>query len=117
MNRTDLTLIFVSAIVIAMVVGWCAHWMFNRLNHAPHDPEIGNDEDPLQIEMDARVAAEAELERVHSDYLSENKQLKAELEATMDGLGHARQKSDALQAELDALKADINVQEEAGANA
>ncbi len=106
MNRTDLTLIFVSAIIVAMVFGWCAHWMFNRLNHAPHAPEYGDDEDPLLLAQAARDSAEAELKRIQSEYASEYNQLKAELEATMDGLGNARQKSEALQAEIDALKAD-----------
>lgn len=105
MNRTDLTLIIVSAIVIAMVLGWCAHWIFNRLNHMPHAPEFGDDEDPLLLAQTARDNAESELERVRSEYASEYNQLKAELNATMDGLGMARQKSEVLQAEIDALKA------------
>ena len=108
MNRTDLTLIFVSSIVIAMVVGWAAHWMFNRLNHAPHEPEFGENEDPLSLAQAARDKAESELERIQSEYASEYNQLKAELDATMDGLGVARQKSEALQAELAELKAESN---------
>lgn len=106
MNRTDLTLIFVSSIVVAMVLGWCAHWLFNRLNHAPHTPEFGDDEDPLLLAQTARDAAESELQRIQTEYASEYNQLKAELDATMDGLGLARQKSEALRSELDALKAD-----------
>lgn len=105
MNRTDLTLIFVSSIVVAMVLGWCAHWLFNRLNHAPHAPEFTDDEDPLLLAQTARDTAETELNRIQLEYASEYNQLKAELEATMDGLGMARQKSDALQAEIDLLKA------------
>ncbi len=106
MNRTDLTLIIVSSIIVAMVLGWCAHWMFNRLNHAPHPPEFGDDEDPLLLAQSARETAETELARIRSEYTSEYNQLKAELDATMDGLGLARQKSDALQTEIDTLKAE-----------
>jgi len=104
MNRTDLTLIFVSAIVVAMVLGWCAHWLFNRLNHAPHAPEFGDDEDPVLLAQAARDIAQAELAKLQAEHASELKQLKAELEATMDGLGLARQKSEALMVEINALK-------------
>ncbi|MCF6305890.1 MAG: hypothetical protein L3J33_11025 [Rhodobacteraceae bacterium] len=104
MNRIDLTLIFVSSIIVAMVLGWAAHWLFNRLNHAPHAPEFGDEEDPLLLAQKAQQSAEAELARIQSEYASEYNQLKAELEATMDGLGTARQKSEALQAEIDLLK-------------
>ncbi len=102
MNRIDLTLIFVSSIIIAMVLGWAAHWLFNRLNHAPHSSEFGGD--PLLLAQAAQQSAEAELARIQSEYASEYNQLKAELDATMDGLGTARQKSEALQAEIDRLK-------------
>ncbi|MBL4806216.1 MAG: hypothetical protein JKY31_02890 [Rhodobacteraceae bacterium] len=104
MNRTDLTLIFVSTVVVALVLGWCARWMFDRLNHEPHPPEFGDDEDPLLLAQTAQAKAESELSRIQSEYASEYNQLKAELGATMDGLGLARQKSDALQAEIKTLK-------------
>jgi hypothetical protein len=105
MNRTDLTLIIVSAIVIALVLGWSARWLFDRLNRLPY----GADEDgadPLEAAEAAREAAEAELSRIQMEYASEYNQLKAELDATMEGLRSARQRSDALQSELDALTGD-----------
>jgi len=105
MNRTDLTLIIVSAIVIALVLGWSARWLFDRLNRVPHGADE-NGEDPLQVAMDAQMKAEAELTRIQLEYASEYNQLKAELEATMDGLRTARQKSEALQDEVDALKGE-----------
>lgn len=105
MNRTDLTLIIVSAIVIALVLGWSARWLFDRLNRVPHG---ANDEgmDPLEVAEAARDKAETELKRIQLEYASEYNQVKAELEATMDGLRIARQRSEALQDELDALKSD-----------
>jgi len=105
MNRTDLTLIIVSAIVIALVLGWSARWLFDRLNRVPHGADEKG-EDPLQVAMDAQMKAEAELTRIQLEYASEYNQLKAELEATMDGLRTARQKSEALQDEVDALKGE-----------
>ena len=105
MNRTDLTLIIVSAIVIALVLGWSARWLFDRLNRVPHgagDGEI----DPLEVAETARDKAEAELKRIQVEYASEYNQVKAELEATMDGLRNARQRSELLQDELDALKGE-----------
>jgi len=102
MNRTDLTLIIVSAIVIALVLGWTARWLFDRLNRVPHR---AGEVDPIEAAETARDMAEAELSRIQLEYASEYNQLKAELEATMDGLRLARQRSDALQHELDALTA------------
>ncbi len=104
MNRTDLTLLIVAAIVIALVLGWSARWLFDRLNHQPHEPE-SPDEQAVRLENAeaARQEAEAELERIRTEFASEYNQLKAELDATMDGLGTARQKAESLQAELDAL--------------
>lgn len=103
MNRTDLTLIIVSAIVIALVLGWSARWLFDRLNRVPHGADE-NGLDPLEAAKEAQQNAEAELKRIQLEYASEYNQLKAELEATMDGLRTARQKSEALQDEMDALK-------------
>jgi len=103
MNRTDLTLIIVSSIVIALVLGWSARWLFDRLNHVPH----GADEDglgPIEVAEQAKDKAEAELKRIQLEYASEYNQLKAELEATMDGLRSARQRADAAEAELDVFQ-------------
>ena len=105
MNRTDLTLIIVSSIVIALVLGWSARWLFDRLNHVPHG--AGDDgPDPVLVAQEAQGKAEAELSRIQLEYASEYNQLKAELEATMDGLRSARQRSEALQDELDALQGE-----------
>lgn len=105
MNRTDLTLIIVSAIVIALVLGWSARWLFDRLNRVPHGADE-NGMDPIEAAEAARTKAEEELSRIQLEYASEYNQLKAELEATMEGLQSARQRSDALQNELDALKGE-----------
>jgi hypothetical protein len=110
MNRTDLTLIIVSAIVIALVLGWSARWLFDKLNRVPHS---ANEEglDPLQVAENARRTAEDELKRIQQEYASEYNQLKAELIATMDGLRTARQRSESLEAELEALKKDAPEEE------
>ena len=105
MNRTDLTLIIVSAIVIALVIGWSARWLFDRLNHVPHGADE-NGQTPLDLANAARATAEAELARIQLEYASEYNQLKAELAATMEGLHTARQRSERLQAELDALQGE-----------
>ncbi len=101
MNRTDLTLIIVASIVIALVIGWSARWLFDRLNRVPHGADE-NGQDPLEAAERARDSAEAELTRIQNEYASEYNQLKAELEATMDGLRSARQRADAAEAELEA---------------
>ena len=105
MNRTDLTLIIVSAIVIALVLGWSARWLFDRLNHEPHGAN-DDGESPLDVAKKERDVAEAELARIQQEYASEYNQLKAELEATMDGLRNARQRAEALEADLEALKGE-----------
>lgn len=105
MNRTDLTLIIVSAIVIALVLGWSARWLFDRLNHVPHGADE-NGQSPLDAAKAKQADAEAELARIQQEFASEYNQLKAELTATMDGLHTARQKSERLEAELEALKSE-----------
>ena len=105
MNRTDLTLIIVSAIVIALVLGWSARWLFDRLNHVPHGTDENGDT-PLDIAKDAQDAAETELARIQGEYASEYNQLKAELDATMDGLRSARQTARDVQKELDTLRGE-----------
>ncbi len=105
MNRTDLTLIIVSAIVIALVLGWSARWLFDRLNRVPHGADE-NGLDPLEAAKEAQEKAEAELKRIQLEYASEYNQLKAELEATMDGLRSARQRADSVEAELKALQCE-----------
>jgi len=102
MNRTDLTLIIVSAIVIALVLGWSARWLFDRLNHIPHGSD-DDSENPLEVAEAGLARAEADLTRIQLEYASEYNQIKAELEATMDGLRSARQRSESLQQELDAV--------------
>jgi len=114
MNRTDLTLIIVSAIVIALVIGWSARWLFDRLNHVPHGADE-NGLSPLDVAKAERDAAEAELARIQSEYASEYNQLKAELAATMDGLHTARQKSERLEAELEALNSEELPSDDEGA--
>jgi len=105
MNRTDLTLIIVSAIVIALVLGWSARWLFDRLNHVPHGADE-NGQSPLDVAIAERDAAEAELARIQGEYASEYNQLMAELSATMEGLQTARQNATLLEAELAALKSE-----------
>jgi hypothetical protein len=101
MNRTDLTLIIVSAIVIALVLGWSARWLFDRLNRLPRSADDA-EEDPLEAARTAQHQAEAELARIQVEYASEYNQLKAELAATMDGLRVARLRADAAEAALEA---------------
>ncbi|MCF6272472.1 MAG: hypothetical protein L3J37_04655 [Rhodobacteraceae bacterium] len=103
MNRTDLTLIIVSAIVIALVLGWSARWLFDRLNRIPHGADE-NGLDPLERAQSEKAAVEAELSRIQLEYASEYNQLKAELEATMDGLHTARQRAEELEADLMAAR-------------
>ncbi len=101
MNRTDLTLIIVSAIVIALVLGWSARWLFDRLNRVPHGEAGG---DPVLAAEGAQAAAEAELSRIRLEFASEYNQLKAELDGAMDTLRFVRQKSDEQESELERLR-------------
>jgi len=105
MNRTDLTLIIVSSIVIALVLGWSARWLFDRLNRVPHGADE-NGLDPLEAAQEAQGKAEAELKRIQLEFASEYNQVKAELEATMDGLRSARQRADAAEAALEAAQGE-----------
>ena len=105
MNRTDLTLIIVSAIVIALVLGWSARWLFDRLNRVPHGADE-NGLDPLEAAKEAQGKAESELKRIQLEYASEYNQVKAELDATMDGLRSARQRADAAEAALEAAQSE-----------
>ena len=105
MNRTDLTLIIVSSIVIALVLGWSARWLFDRLYRVPHGADE-NGLDPLEAAKEAQGKAEAELKRIQLEYASEYNQVKAELEATMDGLRSARQRADAAEAALESLQSE-----------
>ncbi|MBL1436016.1 MAG: hypothetical protein COB08_007440 [Rhodobacteraceae bacterium] len=105
MNRTDLTLIIVSSIVIALVLGWSARWLFDRLNRAPHGADE-NGLDPIEAAKEAQKKAEAELKRIQLEYASEYNQLKAELAATMEGLHSARQRADLAESDLKALQSE-----------
>lgn len=105
MNKTDLTLIIVSSIVIALVLGWSARWLFDRLNRVPHGVDE-NGLDPMGAAKKAKEKAEAELKRIQLEYTSEYNQLKAELAATMEGLHSARQRADLAELQLKSLQSE-----------
>ena len=48
------------------------------------------------------------MKRIQLEYASEYNQLKAELEATMDGLRSARQRADEAEAKLEALQSEAD---------
>ena len=106
MDQTQLTIVIAAGLFIAILLGWCLRWIFNLLNPpAPPEPKADSEwaEYAKACEAD-RDAAQARLAEVERDLGARLNQANAELQAAMDGLGDARRESDAIRAELAALK-------------
>ncbi|MEM8787689.1 MAG: hypothetical protein AAGE76_05470 [Pseudomonadota bacterium] len=106
MDRTGLTLIAATALLVAVVLGWALRWIYGLFNppptpEAPADSEWAEYAKACEAERDAAVARLTEVEAQLSGQLSE---ARAERDAAMDGLGDARRAAEALQQELDGLR-------------
>ncbi len=105
MNRTELTIAIASALFVAAVLGWVLRWAFDRLNTtAP----LAEDEVVSQMKASeaARKLAEADLAEFKIRYHQLEAQMKAEVDAAMDGLGDARREASDLRQRLDDVLAE-----------
>ena len=103
MNKTQLTLMLVSAVVVAIIFGWMLRWIYDRMTHAAHAApgKINTNQDGLVKEA---VAAQHRAEAAEAEMRSEIRQQKAETEALRDGLRAARGRQMELEAEMEALR-------------
>ncbi len=107
MNRTELTLIIASALVLAVLFGWCLRWFFGIFNRPTEEGPI--DENTLvaalQQAQDEKAEAEQRMADVERDLTNRLTQANAELQAAMEGIGSARREAEELRSEIDKLKA------------
>lgn len=96
MSRTELILVMSSTLFAAFVLGWLLRWAFGRLNQV-------NSVDVTEIDDLASRLHDAEIEL--EDTRNRLVQSEHELQAAMDGLGHARRDAEHLREQLDELKA------------
>ena len=100
MSKSELTLMLVSAVVVAIVFGWMLRWIYDRMTHAAPG-KINTNQDGLVKEA---VAAQHRAEAAEAEMKSEIRQQRAETEALRDGLRAARGRQMELEAELEALR-------------
>lgn len=104
MSKTELTLMLVSAVVVAIIFGWMLRWIYDRMTHAAHAAPgkiNATNHDALVKEA---VAAQHRAEAAEAEMRSEIRQQRAETEALRDGLRAARQRQFELEAELERLQ-------------
>jgi hypothetical protein len=102
MTGSELTVLIAALVLGALAIGIAAGWIACRMNRpAPPPPPPPPDEDSLQARLDtaeaSRAAAEAALEAARAGFRRELAQKDADLEATMDVLGHVRRQLEAEQ--------------------
>lgn len=103
MDRTDLTLIVGSALVVAVIIGWSLRWLFDRMN--THGPMASDEVVARMREAEAaQAAAELRANEAETNARSTEAQLQAELEAAMTGLGAARREAEQWRTEVDELR-------------
>lgn len=106
MDRTDLTLIIGSALVIAVIIGWTLRWFFDRMNTT--GPMASDEVVARMREAEAAtVAAEGRADEVAEQARHTENQLNAELEAAMTGLGDARRESEQWRTEAEAWRNEV----------
>ena len=106
MDRTDLTLIIGSALVVAVIIGWTLRWIFDRMNTSgpmASDEVVARMRDAEAAQLVAQTHA-AEIGRTART--TEN-QLRAELDAAMTGLGNARRESEQWRSESEAWRTEV----------
>ncbi len=106
MGRTELILIIVAAIIIAVIIGWTLRWFFDRLNTS--GPMASEEVVARMREAErAHQIAESNLAQTQIAARNMENQLRAEIEAAMDGLGEARREASALRSEVEDLKSMV----------
>lgn len=95
MSRTELILVMSTTLFAAFILGWLLRWAFSRLNRV-------NSVDVTEIDdLASRLHdAETELEDTRNRLV----QNEHELQAAMDGLGHARREAEELHAQIKELQ-------------
>ena len=103
MNRTELTLAVAGAFLLAVLIGWTLRWIFSRLNQSSATVAAGSNELAARLHTaeEARDAAFRERDDMVKELRNKLDQTEAELEAAMDGLGHARREAEALRAQYE----------------
>ena len=92
MDKFELTLIVVFALLVSFVIGWILSRLFRNINQNPHLEESDVNELTTTLlnveeERDNTIAYVQNREKELANQLG---QVKAELNAAMDGLGSAR---------------------------
>jgi len=107
MDRTDLTLIIGSALVVAIIIGWTLRWFYDRMNTT--GPMASDEVVTRMREAEAAqlVAENRANESEENTRRSEN-QLRAELDAAMTGLGNARRESEHWRTEAEAWRKEVD---------
>lgn len=107
MDRTDLTLIIGSALVVAVIVGWSLRWFFDRMNTT--GPMASDEVVARMREAEAaQAAAEAHADEIGTNARRSENQLRAELDAAMTGLGNARRESEQWRKEAEAWRTEVD---------
>ncbi|MHA1127647.1 MAG: hypothetical protein ACTSRN_01695 [Alphaproteobacteria bacterium] len=106
MDRTDLTLIIGSALVAAVIIGWTLRWFFDRMNTT--GPMAADEVVARMREAEAaQVVAETHANEIETNARNSDKQLHAELDAAMTGLGAARRESEQWRTESEAWRTEV----------
>ena len=102
MSKTELTLMLVSAVVVAIIFGWMLRWIYDRVTHAAHNAPGKSTAQDAQLKE--AIAAQHRAEAAEAALNSELRQQQAETEALRDGLRGARQRQMDLEAELEDIR-------------
>ena len=107
MDRTDLTLIIGSALVVAVIIGWTLRWFFDRMNTKG---PMASDEVVARMRdaEAAQLAAETHAAETTENARRSENQLNAELDAAMTGLGNARRESEQWRTEAEAWRTEVD---------
>ena len=102
MDRTELTIVAATALMVALGLGWVLRWIYSMLNPPPPpapkaDSEWAEYARACEAQRDEAQARLAEVEREWSTKLT---QAHAELSAAMEGLGAARRATRELEARM-----------------
>ena len=107
MDRTELTLIIGSALVVAVIIGWGLRWFFDKMNTSG---PMASDE--VVARMRKAEAAKTDAETALSEALQSargaERALQAELEAAMTGLGNARREAESWRGEAEAWRTEVD---------
>ena len=107
MDRTDLTLIIGSALVVAVIFGWTLRWFFDRMNTTG---PMASDEvvNRMREAEAAQASADSRAVEIEENARQRENQLHAELEAAMTGLGNARRESEQWRIDAEAWRAEVD---------